>query len=62
MQDHLTTPRTRKRKLKCVNATSKGLLLKFGEGVTMGEVVDTTNRVLVGRVRGHAYSVERLRL
>lgn len=55
-------PRLGKRKIKCVKATSKDLTLKFGEGLTMGEVVDTAGKVLVDTVRGRAYSTERLRL
>lgn len=63
LEDHLTAPRSSKgKKLKCVKASGKNLELYFGVGVQMGEVVDTTNKVLVGRVRGRAYSVARLRL
>lgn len=49
-------------KIKCVKSIRKELTLKFGEGINMGEVVDTTGRVLVCRVQGSTYSTERLKL
>lgn len=40
--------------------SDKDINLSLGEDLTMGEVVDMTNRVLVGCVRGQNYSTERL--
>lgn len=45
-----------------MKATIKELTLKFVEGVNMGEVMDMTGRVLVGRVHGRAYFIDRLRV
>lgn len=38
-----------------------GLTLRFGEYIKMGDVIDTVDRVLVGRVRGQTYSMARLK-
>lgn len=40
--------------------SSKYLTITFGKDIPMGEVVDRSNRVLVGHVRGRAYSATRL--
>lgn len=36
----------------CLKAIDKDINLSLGEDFPMGDVVDTTNIVLVGRVRG----------
>lgn len=62
-QGHPDVPWTSKaRKSKCVKTLSKDINLRFVEGIIMGKVVDTTNRVLVCHVRGRTYSAKRLRL
>lgn len=43
-----------------MKASTKDFTLKFGEGLNMGEVVNTAGKVLVGRVKGRAYIVEHL--
>jgi len=60
--DHLIATQTSKgRESKCVKAFKKDINLRFREGITMGKMVDTKNRVLVGRVRGRTYSAKWLR-
>lgn len=43
-----------------MKASAKDFTLKFGEGLNMGEVVNTVGKVLVGRVKGRAYTAEHL--
>jgi len=48
--DHPSVSRTGKRKAKCIKAFGKDYTIKFGEGLTMGEVADKAGKVLVGMV------------
>lgn len=48
------------KKYKGVKARSKRISLTFGENLQMGDVLDTTDRVLVGWVRGRSYMTARL--
>jgi len=57
------TPHSDKdKKLKCVKASHKDPSLCFGDGVEKWDIVDITNKVLVGRVRGIVYIVACLHL
>lgn len=60
LTEHPLAPRIGKRKVKCVKKSAKDLTITFGEDIPMGEVVDKANIVLVGHVRGRAYSATRL--
>lgn len=60
--DHPTTPRIGKRKTRCIKTSDKDYTIKFGEGLTVGEVADKAGKVLVGRVRGRTYTREFLGL
>lgn len=60
LQDHPSVPQTCKQKVKCVKVSSKDFTIRFSEGLSMGEVAEKANFVLVGYVRGRDYSMERL--
>lgn len=62
LQDNPSAPWTRKRKVKCVKASTKDFTIFFGEDISMGEVAKKASSALVGHVRGRAYTVERLTL
>lgn len=53
--DHHTAPIIGKRKSKCMRTSLEDVTLMFSDGLTMGEVINTTGKVLVGRVRDRAY-------
>jgi len=44
------------KKYKRVKAGSRKISLTFGEDLQMGDVLNTTDRVLVGQVRGRSYT------
>ena len=58
--DHPSAPRTKKRKTKCIKATAKDITIRFGETSAIGEAAVMARTVLVGHVRGRAYSANRL--
>lgn len=62
LSNHPSKPRTGKQKTKCVKGTSKDITICFGESTTIGEVAYMASTVLVGHVRGRAYSADRLTL
>lgn len=49
------------KKGRCLRAIDSNINLTLGEDSQMADVVDTTRKFLVGRVRGRTYSVERLK-
>lgn len=49
------------KKGRCLRAVDTDINLTFGEDVPMADVMDMARKVLVGRVRGRNYTVERLR-
>lgn len=58
--DHPSAPCTCKKKTKCVKATSKDITIRFGETSAIGEFAIMALTVLVGHVRGQAYSANTL--
>jgi len=58
--DHPSAPHTKKRKTKCIKATTKDITIIFGGTLAIGEVVVMACMVLVGHVCGRAYSANRL--
>lgn len=58
--DHPLPPRTKKRKTKCIKATAKDITIRFGDTSAIGEAAVMVRTVLVGHVRGRAYSANRL--
>lgn len=60
--DHPSAPRTCKRKSKCVKATSREITIRLDEASTLDNIMDMANTVLVGHVRGRAYSAKQLSL
>lgn len=62
LQDHPSALQTRKRKVKCVKALTKDFTISFGEDISMGEVTNKANSIMVGHVRGRAYTTEKLTL
>lgn len=62
LQTHPTTPRTGKKKTKCIKASGKDYTIKFGAGLSMGDIANNTSKVLVSRVRGRTYTTEHLEI
>lgn len=58
--DHPSARRTKKRKTRCIKATTKDITISFGDPSTFGEAVSMARTVLVGHVRGRAYTASRL--
>jgi len=58
--EHLSAPRTCKKKSKCIKATTRDTTIRFGEASILGDFAIMASTVLVGHVRGRAYSAKRL--
>lgn len=58
--DHLSAPRTKKRKSKCIRVTTKDITIAFGDSTDFGETMAMARTVLFGHVRGRTFSVGRL--
>ena len=50
----------KQKKGRCLRAGDRDINLTLGEDLTMGEVDNIAKKVLVGRVHGRIYIVERL--
>jgi len=58
--DNPTTPRTSKKKSKCIKVTSKDISIRLGEASAISDLAIMASTVLVGHIRGRAYSEKKL--
>jgi len=62
LADHPSAPSSGKKRTNYVKATSRDISIQFGETSAIGEAAKMANTILVGHVRGRAYSATRLTL
>jgi len=54
--DHPSTPRTGKKRTKCVKATSNDISIRFGDTSAIEEANIMASTILVGHIHGRSYS------